>query len=567
MTRDRENCPNSHLRNSSDQPEAAARPLVRWANPSAGCNMRNVFLTFLALLASAPLGIAQQPNPYAQAQANGYAQAAASGVQPVQYPYGYYGSSAAPAFAYPPQSGYAPNYGYNTGYPIGYNNGYGVNYYYVQNPYANPGPYRPAGAAPAPAPAATTSWPQPVQNLPPLPTQEEVAGIPLEGDPLGQTHAPVAGISFRRPTADCFWFDPSYTATFMRPMHMNGPLVTTGSVNDPIPGALNQPGTLVLFGQNTVDFGLFSGARAELGIFLDRENHFSLDVTGFYLVQNTSSFFIGADPNGNPLIARPYFNVADGFNQQYRFVNSQQGLLTGTFAVDMRSQMAGLEFNAAFHSYIQDRYHAELLGGFRYLRLSESLQTSEQVNALNGTTIPFAGSTFNPPDFVTDQDNFTTLNQFYGPQVGARLSWEERWFTLDAFAKLALGANVERTDINGSTTLITPGQAAQTANGGVLAVPSNSGSFSRSVFDVVPECGFDLSVNITQNIRVKFGYSFLYWSHVVRPGSQYSTDINPGQVNSSFFFGQTTGPNAPVHRFNEEVFWTNSFNLGLEVHF
>ena len=112
-----------------------------------------------------------------------------------------------------------------------------------------------------------------------------------------------------------------------------------------------------------------------------------------------------------------------------------------------------------------------------------------------------------------------------------------------------------------------PGQGSQTANGGVLALPSNSGSFGRTVFGVVPEAGFDLSVNVTQNVRVKLGYSFLYWNHVVRPGSQYDLTINPGQVNSSFFFGQTTGPAAPAHRFNEEVFWTNSFNLGLEVHF
>jgi len=531
-------------------------------------------LAFLALLAFAPLGMAQQPNPYAQAQADGYAasaQAPAGGqqypysqVQRVQYPYGSYGYSPAQGYAYPPRYSYAP-YGYNSGAAYGYNNGYGVNYYYVQNPYANSGPYRPAVAGPAPS--AAPNWPQPIQNLPPLPAQEEVGAAPLEADPDVAPHGPGAGVNFRRPTAECLWFSSDYTATFLRPMHMNGPLVTNGSVGDPLPGALGQPGTTVLFGDKSVDFGLFSGVRADLGIFLDRDNRFSLDFNAFYLFPNTSSFYVSADQNGNPVISRPYFNVADGFGQQFRLANSQPGLLSGTFAVDMRSQMAGAEFNGAFHSYVQDRYHFQLLGGFRYLRLDESLQTREQVNGVNGTTVPFAGGTFNPPDFITDQDNFHTVNQFYGPQVGARLNWEERWFTLGAFSKLALGATVERTDINGSTTLVIPGQGTQTANGGVLALPSNSGSFSRSVFGIVPECGSDLSVNITQNVQLKFGYSFLYWNHVVRPGSQYDLNINPGQINSSFFFGNTTGPAAPAHHFNEEVFWTNSFNLGLEVHF
>ncbi len=59
----------------------------------------------------------------------------------------------------------------------------------------------------------------------------------------------------------------------------------------------------------------------------------------------------------------------------------------------------------------------------------------------------------------------------------------------------------------------------------------------------------------------------MLWNHVVRPGSQYDTNLNPSQVNSSFFFGAVNGPSAPAYRFNEEFFFSHSFNLGLEVHF
>ncbi|HZZ79128.1 MAG TPA: BBP7 family outer membrane beta-barrel protein [Gemmataceae bacterium] len=506
--------------------------------------MRNALLALLTLPAVASLAFAQYypaaGNPY-------YGQIAAQPIQRMQYPYGAY--NYAPPFRYPvPPNAY------------GYNNGYGVNYYYVQNPYANYSPAQQGPAAPAPV---TPAWPEPVQNAPPLPPADDDGGDP-EVDPAPMPRG--AGISFHRPTCECFWLSAGYTAMLMRPMHMNGPLATTGSVGDPVPGALGQPNTRALFGDKSIDFGLFSGIRAELGVFLDRENRFSLDVAGFYMFANNQGFFAGSDQNGNTLLSRPYFNVADGFFNQYRLANSQAGLLTGTIAADFKSQISGLEFNSRLHSYIQDRYHGDLLAGFRYVRLSESMVVREQISPLPGTTIPFAGTAFNNPDFVTNQDNFRTVNQFVGPQFGARISWEERWFTLNGFVKVGVGATLERTDINGSTSLVS-GNGAVTANGGVLALPSNSGGFNRAVFGVLPEFGFDLGVNVTQNVRVKFGYSLLYWNHVVRPGSQYDTALNPGQINSSFFYNNTTGPASPAHRFNEEVFWINSFNLGMEIHY
>ena len=353
---------------------------------------------------------------------------------------------------------------------------------------------------------------------------------------------------------------------------MNSPLVTTGSAGDALPARLGQPATAVLFGNQSADFGLFSGVRMEVGVFLDKENRFSLDVNGLFLAPNTQSFLAVGASNGFPVIARPFFDVLTQFDHQAVFANtgpagSPTGSYQGSIAVEVQSQFTGGEINARFHQYVQDRYHFDFLGGFRYQRLEESLHIQEQVAPILGSSIPFIGNVYNAPDFLTDQDRFHTLNQFYGPQVGARLSWEERWFTLDGFAKLALGVTVEHTDINGSTTLVTP-TGAQTANGGILALPSNIGSFNRTVFGILPEVGFDIGVNVTQNIRVKLGYSLIMWSRVVRPGEQYDVSLNPNQIPGSPFFGTNTpGPTSPLYHFHDEFFWANSFNLGLEVHF
>jgi Putative beta barrel porin-7 (BBP7) len=540
--------------------------------------MRKLIPAFLTLLVGAPLGFAQpgaqrpdpnllaaqQPNPYAQAAGlpDPYVQqGVAQPVRQVQYPYGGNGYAPPPAYAYPPRYGYAPSYGYN--------NGYGVNYYYVQNPpYGNNAPYRPTAASPPPPPPGVT-WPQTAQPNPPIPAQAELDPVPLEGEMPAQVRAP--GIAFHRTPAEHVWFSTGYPATFIRPMRMNSALVTTGSAGDIRPGALGQSGTAVLFGDKSVDFGLFSGFRAEVGVFLDCENRFSLEVGGLYLLANTQSFLAVGSPNGTPVIARPFFNISDGFDRQAVFANtgpvgSATGSYSGSIAIDVKSQLTGGEINARFHQYVQDRYHFDFLGGFRYQRLEESLRIQEQVTPIAGNAIPFLGATFAAPNFLMDQDNFRCLNQFFGPQVGARLSWEERWFNLDGFFKLAAGATLERTQIFGSTTLVTP-NSTQQANGGILALPSNSGTFSRAVFGVLPEFGFDLGVNVTQNVRVKFGYSLLLWNHVVRPGGAYDVNLNPAQIPGSPFFGTATGPTGPLYRFNDEFFWSHSFNLGLEVHF
>jgi hypothetical protein len=82
---------------------------------------------------------------------------------------------------------------------------------------------------------------------------------------------------------------------------------------------------------------------------------------------------------------------------------------------------------------------------------------------------------------------------------------------------------------------------------------------------VVPELGLKLGYQITPNIKFTVGYSFLYWSEVVRPGDQ----INPF-VNSNFlaprssFPGGVPGPQAPTFVGKTTDFWAQGVSLGLE---
>src|SRR5439155_11495517 len=67
-----------------------------------------------------------------------------------------------------------------------------------------------------------------------------------------------------------WWVRGEYLMGWMKGQALPA-LVTTGSPNDALPGALGQPNTVVLFGDSTVGNGMRSGARFSLGWWCDDE--------------------------------------------------------------------------------------------------------------------------------------------------------------------------------------------------------------------------------------------------------------------------------------------------------
>src|SRR5207245_2259843 len=161
-------------------------------------------------------------------------------------------------------------------------------------------------------------------------------------------------------------------------------------------------------------------------------------------------------------------------------------------------------------------------------------------------------------------DSFRTSDYFYGGQLGARFAWEGQWFYLSGFGKVGFGATTQRVTINGATSLITAAGDVTTAQGGILALPTNSGTFRRTVVSVVPEAGLNIGVNVTSHLRLTAGYSFLMWTQVVRPGAQIDRNVNPAQIPTDISFGAPVTPAAPTFHFSQETFWLHSINLGLD---
>lgn len=479
------------------------------------------------------------------------------GFRPAQYPMaGFSQNPYGPPGMMPMVQPANPVYGYPN------NNGYGINYY--------PAP-SPQGFSPTPGPfhavhnnraiGKPVGWPIPAH------AGDAEYNERLDG-PTGYTdiRRPLPPVPFHRtPNESCFG-SLEYVGMFFRPIKYSAPLVTTGSVLDAAPGALGQPGTSVLFGNNDTDFGLMSGLRAQIGMFLDADNHYSIEAGGFVIFQNTQGFNVAGDVNGRPSISRPLFNIATG--AEGAFINSLQGMVTGTLNIDLRSELGGFEINARRHWYVNERMHIDGLLGFRYMRLAERMQIVENLQTIAPQFVTFRQIPIGVGATLIDDDLFETTNQFFGPQIGGRLSWEQNWFTLTGFAKLALGGTRQNTNIAGSTTVLSQtGAVAASAQGGILALPTNIGSHSRTVFGILPEFGLNLGVELTQSVRLNFGYSFMLWNHVVRPGSQFDRVINPALAPSTPPPIPVGGPQAPIYQFNDELFWAHAFNIGIEFHY
>ena len=61
------------------------------------------------------------------------------------------------------------------------------------------------------------------------------------------------------------------------------------------------------------------------------------------------------------------------------------------------------------------------------------------------------------------------------------------------------------------------------------------------------------------------GYSFIYWSRVVRPGDQIELDVNPDLLPPEL--DPVEGALRPRFAFNDTDYWLHGLNVGLECRF
>jgi hypothetical protein len=346
----------------------------------------------------------------------------------------------------------------------------------------------------------------------------------------------------------CFWADVEFLAWWVKRGPLAVPVVTTGNLADPHPGALGQPGTTVL-SPSSLDYGTLPGGRLTLGGWFDPEGTFGADVSVFALGQESKHFGVFSNSAGTPALFVPLFLPDKG--RETGFPLAVPGTFAGGFAAASNTRLWGAEVNGLM-SLLRDRTNSlALLAGFRYLDLRENLNF-------------YATSEFLPlQEHLTLQDSFATHNQFYGAQVGLRGHYDFAPFFVQGEVKVALGPVCESVSINGASVMTAPGAAPVTTAGGIFAQPTNSGKRSRTDFAVVPQIGFQVGTQVSSHVRVFVGYDFLYWSEVARPGEQIDRNVNSTQLLG----GKLAGTAAPEPLFKSTDFWAQGITFGLELTF
>jgi len=314
----------------------------------------------------------------------------------------------------------------------------------------------------------------------------------------------------------------------------------------------------------------YSGGRFTLGAWLDDCRQCGLEATFLFLGQRSQDFVISSAAFPGLALGRPLIRADTGGD--YLELTALPGESVGAIAIRSETQLWGTEVNLRT---VLDRgcgYHVDLIGGFRYLDLHESLNITEAstetaVAAPGGYTSTLGGAaTASGGTSFLVADRFATRNQFYGGQVGASGEFflADR-LSLGGSAKVGLGWTHEVVEAAGVTTRTSPDGTVLQSQGGLLAVSSNSGRTTRDRFAVLPELTVGLGYWITPSLRASVGYNFLYWSDVVRPGDQIDTTVDLSRVPSfSAHYYPTVVPVRPAPLFRESDFWAQGINVGLE---
>jgi Putative beta barrel porin-7 (BBP7) len=369
------------------------------------------------------------------------------------------------------------------------------------------------------------------------------------------------------------WLDAEYLLWWVKPAPTPEPLLTTGPLTTPTSagsGVFGNPNTQLLTGNNTFNQGPYDGFRLNAG-WIHCSDTFGVEGSFFMLTQHAANVNLASDPSGNPLLARPVIDANTGAESV--LLVSAPGAFSGSINFASTTELFGGDINALWPIQITTSEndvisYFHFLTGARYLELREDLSIGQTSSVLPGGIGFYDGLPVQSPGSISITDDFHSLNQFYGGQIGARVGLVWWRFALSATGKVALGTMREEVNISGSTTMNPLIGPSQTTSGGLLALGSNMGSYTRNMLAVVPEGNLTLTFEITPQIKLMLGGTFLYISDVARPGDQIDRVVNRTELPSSQSFSPLVGgPARPAFSWNGTDFWATGVNIGIGLRF
>jgi len=409
--------------------------------------------------------------------------------------------------------------------------------------------------------AARDSEPRPARRTPPAPrlpamVDEENALEPRDpfgnrGEECDENQFGYTGPNLRGILRNRLWFRGEALLWWLRGGQTPPLLTTSSNITSPIAaqaGALGQPDTTVLFGDQALNTGLHAGSRMTFGLWLGSCEESGLEFSYFILGESRQAY--NNESTGVPILARPFFDVSTGSES----INpvAYPNFSSGKFVATSTENFQGAEalWRRAIVNGCDGRI--DFLVGYRFLRLSEGLEIADvQVR------------TDFPSPTIGISDTFHTRNDFNGADVGFSTQWHRNRWSLDTLLKLGIGQTHTQVLINGSTTI---GNGTP-LNGGLLALPSNMvpQPHESRQFSMIPEIGLTLGYDLTSRLKASVGYTLMYWSNVARPGDQIDLNVDPNQFPSE---AQPVGTGSkPAFVLHTSDFWAQGLNLGLDYRF
>jgi hypothetical protein len=346
-----------------------------------------------------------------------------------------------------------------------------------------------------------------------------------------------------------YWITPEY-------MHYwegnagHVPVLASSSTDPANPWALPSRGGVGVYGGNDLRFNDGNGGRLTLGAWLDENERFGFEASGFYIPKQTLNTTVSTD--GSSSLAAPFTdsNPTNGPSNSVPIggIYDSGGATGVPGSATFRSTTEQYGGQASFLLHVVSYkptsdflVNEDSFAGFRYLAVNDDFEDSYQgLNTFGGQNFAFGAS-----------DKFTTDNNFYGVNIGVHLRASYHGFFAELTPQFALGAMIE--DVNVSGNAFTGGSgmigglnAGLTGNpGGLYAIGNKLGDRSQDKFTYVPQVTFKLGYDIKNIAEIFVAYDAMYISEVARAADQVDTNIDSSVSPLGSYYFADQGASAP----------------------
>ena len=323
------------------------------------------------------------------------------------------------------------------------------------------------------------------------------------------------------------------------------PLVTSDPVVESSTTAGILPDAQTLLG-GRVGTDMQAGGRVDFGFYIDPRQCAGYGFRFWGLGRDSSESRF--DSTDFPVLAIPFFDADAGANDA--LLVAYPGLRSGTISVTGTSSIMSNDVYGRFLLCRDCNSRLDFITGWQYARLADRVDIRSQ------STVTETGGTIPVGTVSTIVDQFDTRNEFHGGILG--LQWQRScsYWTTQVLGRMSIGNMHETATVRGATRITSPGQPEQNLATGLFAQESNIGAHSRNEFTAITEVGFNIGYRFAPCTQLNFGYTFVYFSDVLSPGTGIDTTIGDD--------GDTT---RPQFTFRHSDYWAQGISLGLTREF